>query len=159
MLADFNTKKRGCRTPVGSSDSRIRIYLSLIGQRMKLLFNERLLPYHITAQQARIVGFVGSAQKEGKLIYQKDIEEELELTGPSITSLLQGLERKSFIKRRPDPADERRKTVIVLPKGLELLHDLASVFQHIDEKMVHDLSVEQQQTLLQALEQMAHNLE
>jgi MarR family transcriptional regulator, repressor for mepA len=144
---------------VDSSAGMIRQYLTVIGQRMKQLLNERLLPYDITPQQARIVGFVGTLQERGRVIYQKDIEEEVELRGPSITSLLQGLERKGFITRRVDPADERRKQVIVLAKGLDLLHDFEVVFQQIDQKLVQTLTAEQQQALLQALERMAHNVE
>ncbi len=139
-------------------DSRIRLYVSQIGLRMKYLLNERLLPYGITSQQARIVDFVGDGQAQGKVICQKDIEEAFELKGSSITSLLQGLERKNFIMRRLDPSDERRKFVILLPKGLELLHDFESVFQQMDEKLVRDLTVEQQQMLVQILERMVHNL-
>jgi DNA-binding MarR family transcriptional regulator len=133
--------------------------LRLIGQRTKLLLDKRLLPYDITSQQARIIGFVCSRQREGKSICQKDIEEAFELKGSSITSLLQGLERKGFITRRPDPADERRKVVIVLPKGQELMSDFETAFRELDEKMAQGLTAEQQQTLVEALELMAHNLE
>jgi EAL domain-containing protein (putative c-di-GMP-specific phosphodiesterase class I) len=49
--------------------------------------------------------------------------------------------------------------VIVLAKGLDLLHDFEVVFQQIDQKLVQNLTAEQQQTLLQALERMAHNVE
>lgn len=142
-----------------TNDKRIRLLLNLINQRMKLLMNERLLPYDITAQQARIVGFVGTAQEQGRAINQKDIEEAFELKGSSITSLLQGLERRGFITRRVDPEDERRKNVIVLPKGLELLHDFEQVFATIDQRLMQNLSAEQQEVLLLALDQMAQNLE
>ena len=97
--------------------------------------------------------------RQGKITCQKDIEEAFQLKGSSITSLLQGLERKGFIIRRPDPSDERRKFVTVLSKGLELMSEFETVFHEIDEKMVQGLTAEQQQTLVQELELMAHNLE
>ncbi len=131
----------------------------LIGQRMKQLLNERLLPYDITSQQSRIIGFVCSEQRQGKVIYQKDIEEAFELKGSSITSLLQGLERKGFITRRSDASDERRKFVTVLPKGEQLMSEFETAFREMDEKMVQGLTPEQQQVLVQALELMASNLE
>ncbi|MBV9257202.1 MAG: MarR family transcriptional regulator [Ktedonobacteraceae bacterium] len=140
-------------------DNKIRVYLSLIGQRTKHLLDERLLPYDITPQQARIIGFVCSEQREGKTICQKDIEEAFELKGSSITSLLQGLERKGFITRRSDPSDERRKVVIVLPKGQGLMSDFETAFREMDEKMLQGLTSEQQRILVDTLERMAHNLE
>jgi DNA-binding MarR family transcriptional regulator len=135
------------------------VYIVQIAQRAKYTLDERLLPYDITSQQSRIIGFVISEQRQGKTIYQKDIEEAFKLKGSSITSLLQGLERKKFIVRRPDPSDERRKVVTVLPKGQELMSDFEAAFREIDEKMVRDLSPEQQQMLVQVLELMTHNLE
>lgn len=140
-------------------DSRIRGYLRQIGQRTKFLLDERLLPYDITPQQARLIGFVCSEQKQGKIIYQKDIEEAFELKGSSVTSLLQGLQRKGFIMRRSDSSDERRKVVTVLPKGQELVSEFETAFQEMDEKMVQGLTRGQQQMLVETLERMAHNLE
>lgn len=137
----------------------IRSYISLIDQRMKQVLHERLLPYNITPQQARVVGFVGTQQERGQLINQRDIEDAFELTGPSITSLLQGLERREFIMRRSDPTDERRKVVIVLPKGLDLVHDFEAVFDVLDQALVQGLTAEQQRSLVDVLKHLAHNLE
>ena len=140
-------------------ESKIREHLRQIGQRSKLLLDERLVPYDITPQQARLIGFVCSEQQQGNITYQKDIEEAFELKGSSVTSLLQGLQRKGFIMRRSDASDERRKVVTVLPKGQELVSKFETVFHEIDEKMVQGLTPEQQQRLVQTLEQMASNLE
>lgn len=138
---------------------RPRKVITRINQRMKQQLTERLLPYGITPQQARIIGFVGTRQEQGSVSYQKDIEEEFELRGPSITSLLQGLERKGFIIRRVDAADERLKQVVVLPKGLDLLHDFEAIFLQLDQQLIAGLTHTQQQTLEQLLEQIVHNLE
>lgn len=135
------------------------MYVMQIGQRAKHFLDERLLPYDITPQQARIIGFVCSEQRQGKIICQKDIEEAFELKGSSITSLLQGLERKDFIVRRPDPSDERRKVVTVLPKGEGLMSDFETAFHEIDERMVQGLTTEQQQTVAQTLKLIVDNLE
>lgn len=144
---------------MGTNSGRaIRTSITLINQRMKQLLTERLQPYQITPQQARLIGFVGTKQEQGQASYQRDIEEEFELRGPSITSLLQGLERKGFITRRADPSDERLKQVTVLPKGLDLLHDFEAVFAQIDEQLMQGFSPEQRRKLAQALEHMAQNL-
>jgi DNA-binding MarR family transcriptional regulator len=140
------------------SDNKVRTYLSLIGQRTKHLMDQRLLPYDITPQQARIIGFVCFKQREGTIVNQKDIEEAFELKGSSITSLLQGLQRKNFITRRSDPDDERRKIVTVLPKAEALMSDFEAVFREIDERMMQGITPEQQQLLVRTLEQMARNL-
>ncbi len=142
-----------------ATESRIRGYLRQIGQRTKLLLDERLLPYDITPQQARIIGFVVSEQRIGKIVYQKDLEDVFELKGSSITSLLQGLERKGFVRRRIDSSDERRKVIDVLPKGYGLISDTEAAFREIDEQMIQGITQEQQELLVKVLSAMAHNLE
>jgi DNA-binding MarR family transcriptional regulator len=141
-----------------SIEGKIRLYVSQIGQRIKLSLNERLAPYGLTPQQARIIGFVISEQREGKVICQKDIEEAFGLKGSSITSLLQGLERKSFVVRHSDPTDERKKVVTVLAKGQALMRDAEAAFHEIDQKIVRGLTQEQQEMLVHLLEHMDHNL-
>ena len=137
----------------------IRSYLNLINQRMKRVLEVRLLPYDITPQQARIVGFVGARREQGQTVYQKDIEVAFELTGPSVTSLVQGLERKGFIVRQPNLDDERRKDVGLLPKGQALISEFEDAFEEIEAKMLNGLSLEQRQILEQTLQLINHNLE
>src|SRR5690349_8193140 len=96
----FVIRRRRCSAFMFISDNRVRTYLIQISQRTKHLMDQRLLPYDITPQQARIIGFVCFKQREGTIVNQKDIEEAFELKGSSITSLLQGLQRKNFITRR-----------------------------------------------------------
>ena len=139
-------------------DRRIRRNLRQISDQLTQLANARLLPHNITSQQALILRFVCAEQREGRVSCQRDLETQFKLKGSSITSLVKGLERKGFVKRCPDPADERRKLVTVLPKGLALMIEFETAFRELHEKMMQGFSPEQQETIAQALEQMACNL-
>ena len=54
------------------------------------------------------------AQGGGRPVNQKDIEEELKLSNPTVTGILKRMERKGFISRTVGRRDRRYK---------ELLHD------------------------------------
>ncbi|QBD74821.1 MarR family transcriptional regulator [Ktedonosporobacter rubrisoli] len=145
---------------MANNDERIRLYMGRINRWTMQLLDARLQPYNITHQQALLIRFVTYTQREkGEAICQKDIEEAFERTGAAITSLLQGLERKGFITRRPDPTDERKKLVIPLHKAIELMQEFDEAFQEMDEKLTHSLNPEQQEALIQMLELIMQDLE
>lgn len=140
-------------------ERRIRRNLRQISDQLTQLANTRLLPHNITSQQALILRYVCTEQRAGRVICQRDIEVQFKLKGSSITSLLKGLERKAFVTRCPDPADERRKLVTARPKALALMVEFETAFDALHTKMMQGFSHEQQEAIAQALEQMARNLE
>ena len=140
-------------------DRRIRRNLRQISDQLTQLANARLLPHQITSQQALILRYICGEQRERRAICQHDLEMQFNLKGSSISSLVKGLERKGFVTRCADPADERRKLVTALPKGLALMVEFETAFRTLHEKMMHGFSSEQQEAIAQALEQMARNLE
>ncbi len=68
----------------------------------------------LTSAQGRIMGFL---VKRGSPPCAKDIEEEFNLSHPTVSGLLSRLERKNFIEFRPDAQDKRCKRIYILPKG------------------------------------------
>lgn len=68
----------------------------------------------LTSAQGRIMGFL---VMRGSPPCAKDIEEEFNLSHPTVSGLLSRLERKNFIEFRPDAQDKRCKRIYILPKG------------------------------------------
>lgn len=68
----------------------------------------------LTSAQGRIMGFL---VKRGSPPCAKDIEEEFNLSHPTVSGLLSRLERKNFIEFRPDAQDKRCKRIYILPRG------------------------------------------
>lgn len=140
-------------------ERRIRRNLHQLGDQLTQLANARLHPHNLTSQQALLLRFVCAEQRQGRAICQRDLEAQFKLKGSSITSLVKELERKGFVSRRPDPADERRKLVTALPKALALMVEFETAFGALHEKMMRGFSPEQQEAIAQTLEQMVRNLE
>jgi DNA-binding MarR family transcriptional regulator len=139
------------------TDCLFQLYLRKIAHRMMQLHDERLAPFDITNQQARIVGIIGTHQENGDMICQKDLEAEMDRKGSSITSLLQGLERKGFIQRCTG-ADERTKQLSLLPKGQELIELFNGVFHETEDRLVFGMTEEQKAEFLQLLQIATENL-
>lgn len=141
------------------SDYVCQFYLRSIVHNIKLIMDERLVPYGITNQQARLVGHIGANQEDGNNICQKDIEIEMGLKGSSVTSLLQGLERKRFILRSSSVSDGRAKELSLTPKGESLINEFNEIFYETENRMLHGMTEEQKKLFIYLLQLVAENVE
>src|SRR4051812_49710664 len=71
----------------------------------------------LSHEQAFVLGYL--EQNPGSI--QRDIAEVSRTSAASVSSLLQGLERRGLVERRTDGANERSKKVYATPAGTELI--------------------------------------
>jgi len=139
-------------------DYVFQFYIRSIDHNIKRILDERLIPYDITNQQARIVGYISDNEVNGNSINQKDVEKAMGLKGSSITSLMQGLERKGFILRSSDVFDARSKNLSLTLKGEELIKEFKEVFDETEEKITGNMTEEEKKKFMQFLKIVNKNV-
>jgi len=139
-------------------NKNVEFYLRSIVHAMKQLLDNKLLPYGITNQQARLLGDLDDQLKREEEIVQKDLERMMKLRGSSITSLLQGLERKGFISRSTGNEDGRTKQVDITEKGRAVIQEVESSFLELEQLLVGGMSEEEKATYLRLLRISFKNL-
>ena len=98
------------------------IYSNLIrsiSQKSMMASSQMMKDLEVNHQQARVIAYIAENQDKG--LIQKDLAEVFNRRGASITSMLQGLEKKGYIERRIPKDNERKKISIFYPKDLKLL--------------------------------------
>jgi DNA-binding MarR family transcriptional regulator len=140
------------------NNKNFEFYLRSIVHAMKQMLDNKLLPYDITNQQARLLGDIDNQLKRDEEIVQKDLERTMNLRGSSITSLLQGLERKGFISRSTGNGDGRTKQVDITEKGRTVIEEVESSFQGLERLLVEGMSEEEKATFLHLLRISFNNL-
>lgn len=80
------------------------------------------------------------------------------MRGASITSMLQGLEKKGLIERKIPANNERQKNIYVLPKAVELIESFNQLFQKVEDEIIFGLTEEEQQTLNELLNKINQHL-
>ncbi len=140
------------------NNKNFEFYLRSIVHTMKQMLDNKLLPYDITNQQARLLGDLDNQLKRDEEIVQKDLERTMKLRGSSITSLLQGLERKGFISRSTGNGDGRTKQVDITEKGRAVIEEVESSFQELEQLLVEGMSEEEKDTFLHLLKISYNNL-
>ncbi|MFB5266272.1 MarR family winged helix-turn-helix transcriptional regulator [Paenibacillus enshidis] len=130
--------------------------LQLIGLKLKKRADESIKELGLNAQQGKLIGYIYEHQEKG--LIQKDLSDRFHVRGASITSMLQGLERKGYIERKIPAHNERQKNIYVLPKGIALIEAFEQSFQQVEEEIVHTLSDEERLTLKVLLTKINQNL-
>lgn len=105
-------------------------------QNMDNVFQE----HDLTSSQAIVILYVLRAYEEGKVICQKDIEQEMEISNPTVTGILNRLEQKELIKRVPGKTDARVRNIIVTDKALELNKMLHQKFKKAEKELLSALT-------------------
>ena len=80
----------------------------------------------LNATDTRFVFFLSAADGEG--VTPKQAGEYLELSTGAMTSLIDRLEQRGHIERRPNPADRRSILIHLTPAGAAVAQDIGSVY-------------------------------
>jgi len=97
----------------------------------------------LSHEQAFVLGYL--EQNPGSI--QRDIADVSRTSAASVSSLLQGLERRGLVERRTDGANERSKKVYATPAGTELIAGFDAAMAEADETILAPLDPEERATL------------
>ena len=112
----------------------------------------------LTASQGHIMGFLAHRNAPP---CPRDIEQEFNLSHPTVSGLLSRLEQKGFVALRTDPEDRRCKRIYILPKGQECHERMHQTISRNEERMVQGFTPEEKamfaDLLTRAIENMGGN--
>ena len=109
----------------------------------------------LTAAQGRIMGYLAHAKTAP---CPRDLEEEFQLSHPTVSGLLSRLEQKGFIQLRKDPDDRRCKRIYVLPKGKECQDLMHKTIMENELRIVQDFTPEEQEQFALLLQRAITNM-
>lgn len=109
----------------------------------------------LTTSQLDVI--ISIAQGCGRPVNQRDIEEELRLTNPTVTGILKRLERKGFVTRTVGSRDRRYKEVRLTERCALLGERLHPSAQEMLGGMFQGFTQEEFDTLTQLLRRLVEN--
>ena len=132
-------------------------FIRNISHLMSNMQDRCLSMYGLSNQQARILMYLSKHNVRGqKKVKRKDLETFLNLKGPSVTSLMHGLEKNGFIERYESENDGRRKELLLTDKAKELVAQMDLIFEATDNQLQEGMSEEEKMTF-RLLLGIAHN--
>ncbi|WP_416324496.1 MarR family winged helix-turn-helix transcriptional regulator [[Eubacterium] hominis] len=136
------------------SDVRIGFLIKQVYYMNQARLNVMFAEFDLTATQTFTLIYLFKAHEDGRIINQRDIERDLDISNPTVTGILNRLEHKGLILRKMNPADARVKNIVVTSEALELDKILRKKFQENEKQLVEVLSEEEVSELSRMLEKI-----
>jgi DNA-binding MarR family transcriptional regulator len=99
------------------------------------LHDEHLAPSGINARELAVLLMLGDREPES----QQQAAQRLGIDRTTMVSLLDGLEHKTLVRRRADPADRRRNVVELTDAGQTVLDKAMRASDEAEQQLLADL--------------------
>lgn len=112
----------------------------LIERFANLRLAEGSFPKGMSYARANLLLAVHAAHEEGHSARMVDIALDLGVTGRTLTTMVDSLEKQDLVKREVDPADRRAFQLVLTKQGADLVPELQSELQEAAETVAAPLS-------------------
>lgn len=111
----------------------------------------------VTGMQGRMLGYIAHCQDQP--VFQRDLEEEFRIRRSTATGILQLLEEKGLLERRPVEWDARLKQLCLTPKSLAIHQAIETQIRLVEDDLASCLTPEEQEQLCSILSKLRRHLE
>jgi len=111
----------------------------------------------LTSSQCQVLGFIHARTNQGE-VNPIDIERHYHLKRPTVSGILQRLEKKDFITFVPSSKDHRYKQIVLTRKAMDHHERMEEAILATEKKMFRNVSDEEQQYMCGLLKRMICNL-
>ena len=119
-----------------------------VGERLLAAVDRALRHHHISRAGREALAVLEGA---GQPLSPTTLAQRLIVTTASVTSLLDTLEGRGLVERRPDPADRRRLLVAITDDGLALVDQFLPEVVALQTAVMAQLSEPQRRQLVKLL--------
>ncbi|EPR09240.1 MarR family winged helix-turn-helix transcriptional regulator [Ruminiclostridium papyrosolvens] len=140
-----------------NNDVHIGKLVSIFYKRIHRRIGREVRQYGLTSIQSRILGFVYN-ESAIRDIFQKDIEEEFDIRRSSVTSVLQLMEKKGYIKRISVSEDARLKKIILTQNGIEIQSKIYDSILKFEKSLEVELNSEEKEILVSLINRLSDKI-
>ncbi len=137
-------------------DKNIGMTFKCISNKIKRTIDKKL-DNNITNIQMFILGYIVKYQDE-RDIFQKDIENVLEVRRSTTTEILNTMERNDLIKRSFSANDKRQRIIVLSSKGQSYVDKFRETVSIIEKDLLEGITEEEQDVFFRVIEKLKNNL-
>lgn len=116
----------------------------------------KCLGLDITPIQSTIILAIYESKEK---LCQKHLESFVSCNKSTLSSVLDTMEKKDFIKRKIDEKDTRKNVIVLTNKSKKILEILSKEREILEQKMMRDIEKKEQKQLQETLNKIKENLE
>lgn len=110
-----------------------------------------------TPTQMRIVGYI-LENIDKRDVYQKDIEEALNLSKATVSDVINRMEKNDLIERQTNPNDTRSKKIVLKENAKRFFESNKLKLRELEKKASHNITVQELENFSKVLNKMIENL-
>ena len=134
---------------------RVEIALIHTARRLRSAFDHRLTELDLNLNQASLLAFVNDFGGTN----QTELAEMVGVGRASCGTMIDQLEGRGLVERRPDPDDRRVWLVAITPEGTALVEQFYAVDEEFRKDIRRDISRDERQQLASLLERLGTNVD
>lgn len=116
-------------------------------------------PKDITGQQMNVIMFLKHSYSEGKEVFQRDVECNLNIRSSTTTGILKTLEKNGYIERVSVPSDARLKKLVLTEKSYAMFEQIDPFIKAINTKITEGLTEEEIEQFFCITEKLKQNID
>lgn len=147
-MSETSNKSNNNQLPIGFA-------LGLTYRKVSGLFQHRLNPYGITPEQWSMLNQIDRSQG----LIQKEIAERTGKDKPTTTRILDHLEKKGFIYKKPGEHDRRSFLVYSTELGRSVIRETTPIEDSVTEDVRSCLTDEEYDTMLELLQRIRQTID
>lgn len=113
----------------------------------------------LSSIQSRMLGYLYFRFREGKKVFQKELEEEFKIRKSSVTSVIQILEKKGLVRRIGVPQDARKKELVLTEQGVAAQETVMERLERLEALVSGALDPEERKLWLSCIHKIQTKLE
>ena len=121
---------------LASSRAELLEEVAVTSRKLRTLFDARVRAKGLTLARARTL--IHLVRKDG--MTQRELAEILEIEGPTLVRLLDGLETQGLIERQPVEGDRRAKQIALTREGRRFSEEVKKIADDLREEVLGDIA-------------------
>lgn len=134
------------------SNDKVAILIKRAALVVEKMSNHVLAPYELTHTQYKILMVL--FRNKGKQIRQADIETHFSMTNPSVTGIIQNLEKKGLVQRIQNPDDKRSKLLTLTEQAVSMEQELRAQGEFLEKQVTAKLTEDESRQLIVLLKKI-----
>lgn len=138
-----------------SDCSDLLLLVKRVHLNVRRAYDTAFAAHGLTGPQANILRAIW----QNNAIEQRALHEQLGITSPTLTGIVDGLVERKLVVRRVSDDDARVKQLMLTAQGRAVSEELATLMPRIEEQIVAGFSASEQALLRDWLHRIACNLD
>lgn len=134
-------------------DRCVAFVTNIASKTLSESLNNRLMKYDVTKSQWIAMYYINREE----FLTQKDLAKLMGSSQPTITGVLDRLEKQDFIERIEHNQDKRKKVIVLTDKGRKINKKLTQIAEDFKNACLNDIDKKDQDTFLFILDKMVES--